>query len=166
MKKILIGVFIAVLIIAGFLLSRPKNIPTVDTQKSSSSSLSFSSEAASAAISAGSSKSSSKQPAVSSKSASSPVAGRSKVFNIIGQEFFFSQKEMRVKKGDLVRINFTSLDILHNWRVDEFNAKTDRVFGGKSASVEFVADKKGIFEYFCDVGDHRSRGMSGKLIVE
>ena len=80
--------------------------------------------------------------------------------------FSFSQKEIKVKKGDKVKINFTSLDILHNWRVDEFNAKTDRVSGGKSASVEFVANKAGEFEFFCDVGNHRSQGMVGKFIVE
>jgi plastocyanin len=29
-----------------------------------------------------------------------------------------------------------------------------------------VADKKGTFEYYCSVGQHRALGMKGKLVVE
>ncbi len=32
--------------------------------------------------------------------------------------------------------------------------------------VEFTADKKGTFEYYCSVGEHRVNGMKGKFIVE
>ena len=48
----------------------------------------------------------------------------------------------------------------------EFNAATEKVAAGVSSSVEFVADKKGTFEYYCSVGQHRANGMKGKLIVK
>ncbi|MBI4020035.1 MAG: cupredoxin domain-containing protein, partial [Candidatus Aenigmarchaeota archaeon] len=74
--------------------------------------------------------------------------------------------ELRVKQGDKVRIEFTSSNGFHDWVVDEFGAKTERVQTGGSASVEFVADKKGVFEYYCSVGEHRAQGMKGNLVVE
>ena len=88
------------------------------------------------------------------------------VFDVSGVNFAFSEKEIRVKKGDRVRINFTSTDGFHDWVVDEFNASTDRISAGGSASVEFVADQVGTFEYYCSVGNHRGMGMVGNLIVE
>lgn len=89
-----------------------------------------------------------------------------KTFEITGKNFEFSQKEIRVKEGDTVRIEFSSTDGFHDWVVDEFGAATSRVQTGESVSVEFVADKAGEFEYYCSVGNHRELGMVGTLIVE
>lgn len=94
------------------------------------------------------------------------MMGQTQVFKIIGENFKFSQNEIRVKKGDRVKINFESTGGFHDWMVAEFNAKTSRVNTGGKASVEFVADKTGEFEYYCSVGQHRQMGMKGKLIVE
>jgi len=65
-----------------------------------------------------------------------------------------------------VRIEFTSISGIHDWTVDEFFAATDRVSDGEITAVEFVADKKGTFEYYCSVGRHRANGMKGSLVVE
>ena len=90
-----------------------------------------------------------------------------KTFAISGKNFAFSQKEIRVKSGDTVRIEFTSTQGLHNLVVDEFSAQTERVNdGGGTVTVEFVADRVGTFEYYCGVGSHRALGMVGNLIVE
>jgi plastocyanin len=35
-----------------------------------------------------------------------------------------------------------------------------------STFIEFVANKKGKFEYYCSVGEHRAMGMKGNLVVE
>ncbi len=74
--------------------------------------------------------------------------------------------ELRVKQGDKVRIEFTSTEGFHDWVLDAFNAATGRVGAGASTSVEFVADKKGTFEYYCSVGEHRANGMGGVFVVE
>src|SRR3989338_317561 len=71
-----------------------------------------------------------------------------------------------VKQGDKVRIEFSSQEGFHDWVVDEFNAATERVGAGAASSVEFIADKKGTFEYYCSVGQHRANGMKGRFIVE
>jgi plastocyanin len=88
------------------------------------------------------------------------------VVDISGKNFSFSKSEIRVKQGDIVQINFTSENGVHNWVVDEFNAHTATVQTGGTSSVTFVADKKGTFEYYCSVGSHRQMGMVGNLIVE
>lgn len=91
---------------------------------------------------------------------------QTKIIKISGVNFAFSQSEIKVKKGDIVRIEFTSEDGFHDWVIDEFNAATEQINTGNSSSVEFVADKTGVFEYYCSVGKHRELGMVGNLIVE
>lgn len=88
------------------------------------------------------------------------------VFDVAGVNFSFDVKEMRVKEGDTVTINFTSNDGFHDWAIDEFGAATDRVRTGETSSVTFVADKVGTYEYYCSVGSHRQLGMVGTLVVE
>lgn len=85
---------------------------------------------------------------------------------VAGVNHAFDVKEIRVKEGDTVTIEFTSTDGFHDWVIDEFNAKTAQVRPGTPTQVTFVADKKGTFEYYCSVGNHRAMGMVGKLIVE
>ena len=87
-------------------------------------------------------------------------------FSITGKNFEYSQKEIRVKQGDRVRINFTSESGFHDWVVDAFGVRTEQVLTGASSSVEFVASQKGNFEFYCSVGNHRGMGMVGNLIVE
>jgi plastocyanin len=94
-----------------------------------------------------------------------------KTFELTGRDFAFfmdgeSRPEIRVKEGDRVRIEFTSTQGYHDWVVDEFDAATEKVNEGGSTFVEFTADRKGEFEYYCSVGSHRERGMWGMLIVE
>ena len=89
-----------------------------------------------------------------------------KTFNLSARNFAFSQTEIRVKKGDTVKIVLASADGFHDWAVDEFNAKTERVNTGATTEVEFTADKIGSFQYYCSVGQHRQMGMVGNLIVE
>ena len=87
-------------------------------------------------------------------------------FEIDGTNFAFSIKEIKVKKGDTIKIVFSSKEGFHDWVVDEFDVATEKITTGNTTEVEFVADQKGEFEYYCSVGNHRQLGMVGKLIVE
>ena len=94
-----------------------------------------------------------------------------KTFVLTGENFKFKMSETEnpdiiVKQGDKVRIEFSSVGGFHDWKIDEFNAATEQINDGESTFVEFVADKKGTFEYYCGVGQHRSMGMKGNFIVE
>ncbi len=92
--------------------------------------------------------------------------GEVKTFTIIGKPFSFSLSEIRVKEGDTVKIVFQNSEGTHDWVIDEFNVRTPRIGTGESATIEFVASKKGTFEYYCSVGQHRAMGMKGNLIVD
>jgi len=82
------------------------------------------------------------------------------------QNFSFSKKEIRAKKGDTVKVTVTNNEGTHDWNLDEFGVKSGIVPAGSSKTVEFVADKTGTFEYYCSVGNHRQMGMVGNLVVE
>ena len=92
-------------------------------------------------------------------------------FVLTGENFKFvrdgnDNPELRVKRGDVVRVEFTSAQGFHDWVVDEFGATTRQVRPEDGMTyVEFVADKTGAFEYYCAVGQHRANGMWGMLIV-
>ncbi len=92
--------------------------------------------------------------------------GTVKEFTVEGSNFKFSVAEMRVKKGDAVKVVFKNVEGFHDWVIDEFNTKTKQLKAGEQETIEFVADKLGTFEYYCSVGEHRKMGMVGKLIVE
>lgn len=89
-----------------------------------------------------------------------------KTFQVNGIPFSFDPKEIRVKNGDKVKIVFTNKEGFHDLVLDEFNVKTKQIGQGETETIEFVANKTGNFEYYCSVGDHRQKGMVGKLIVE
>jgi nitrite reductase (NO-forming) len=89
------------------------------------------------------------------------------VIDVAGIDFEYDIKQIKVKKGDTVTINFKSNKGFHDWVVDEFNAATERVTEKDGiTSVTFVADKVGTFQYYCSVMNHRQMGMIGYLIVE
>ena len=89
-----------------------------------------------------------------------------KDFTVTGSNFSFSLKEIKVKKGDTVKITFVNSGGTHDFRIDEFNVATKKIQGGTQEVVTFVVDKEGSFEYYCSVGSHRAMGMKGTLVVE
>lgn len=91
--------------------------------------------------------------------------GEVKTFEIDGGKFYFSPNSITVNKGDTVKIVFNNVDGFHDFRIDEFNAKTKQINTGESETIEFVADQAGSFEYYCSVGNHRQLGMVGTLVV-
>lgn len=89
-----------------------------------------------------------------------------KTFTITGTNYAFSPSEIKVGKGDTVRITFKNGGGFHDFSIGEFHIATNRLQTGGVEAVEFVADKTGTFEYYCSVGQHRANGMKGTLIVE
>lgn len=81
-------------------------------------------------------------------------------------DFAFTPNEIRVKKGQKVKVVLTSKDMKHDFVIDELNVAMPEVEEGNTGEVEFTADTVGTFEFYCSVGDHRAMGQVGKLIVE
>lgn len=99
------------------------------------------------------------------ESTDSSVAGV-REFTVTGSSFKFDTPEIKVKKGDTVKITFKNTGGMHNFVIDEFNVKTKPAQSPSQETVTFVADKTGQFAYYCSIGQHRANGMEGKLIVE
>lgn len=78
---------------------------------------------------------------------------------------WFSVKEIRVNKGDRVRIAVTNIKGTHDFTLDEFGVKQETPLN-ETTTIEFVADKAGTFEYYCSKPGHRAKGQWGKLMVE
>lgn len=78
----------------------------------------------------------------------------------------FAPSELKVKEGDKVRLTYKNTKGSHNFVIDEFKVQTEVINAGQDISVEFVANKKGSFEFYCGVPGHKAAGMKGTLIVE
>jgi heme/copper-type cytochrome/quinol oxidase subunit 2 len=86
-----------------------------------------------------------------------------------GSRFFVNNIEngdIKVKTGDIVDITFRSTQGYHDFVIDEFEVKTQKMNPGGTARLGFTASKKGTFSYYCSVGDERKNGMQGRFIVE
>jgi plastocyanin len=105
-------------------------------------------------------------PGQTGESTDSATVGVREV-TVTGSPFKFEPAEIKVKQGDTVRVKFVNAEGTHDFVVPDFNVQTKQLSTANAEeTVEFVADKKGSFEYFCSVGNHREMGMKGMLIVE
>lgn len=89
-----------------------------------------------------------------------------KEFHIEAKQFEFIPAEIKVKKGDKVKIYLTSLDVSHSILIPDFGVSiaADKDAPGEG---EFLAHKSGTFSFRCGIpcgADHKS--MKGTLIVE
>lgn len=87
------------------------------------------------------------------------------VVKMTGDDFRFDPDITEVRKGQKVKVVLTSIDMPHDFDLDEFNVDGQIAKAGETTEVEFVASDTGEFEYYCSVGNHRELGMVGKLIV-
>ena len=78
-------------------------------------------------------------------------------------DIFFSPREIRVKKNQLLDIEIEN-DGHHTFVIEELGIKTVLNIG--KSNLQIKPDKKGKFIFYCDVEDHRKLGQWGTLIVE
>lgn len=94
------------------------------------------------------------------KSSGNVVKEQVREFKLDATRFQYSPDRIEVNKGDKIRIIINNIDTIHGIRIPDFNVKDEN-------SVEFIADKRGEFDFYCTVfcgGQHRE--MRGKLIVK
>ena len=97
---------------------------------------------------------------------SQPAESSVKEFTMTAKQWEFSQRELRVKQGDTVKITISSEDVTHGFSVPAFGV-SERLSPGKTEVIEFTADKAGEHSFFCNVPcGSGHRGMKGTLIVE
>ena len=120
-------------------------------------------------------------PTLSAPSAAS--AEDVQVITVTAKKYEFAPSPIRVKQGRKVRLNITALDHAHGFKISpvpeggETGSEPGLVFSspqdctkiekGHMATVEFVAQKAGTYQFRCCVvcGFHH-HSMKGELIVE
>lgn len=81
----------------------------------------------------------------------------------------WSKKEIRVKKGELVRIRVINKDcVTHGFAIPEFDIEERIIKAGQYEIIEFTPKWEGEFVFKCIVQCSRDEHdfMTGKLIVE
>lgn len=77
------------------------------------------------------------------------------------------QNEIRVKKGEVVKLKITSFDVVHDFALPAYGI-IERIYPGKVTVVTFRADEPGEYPFFCTAscGFPSHVWMRGKLVVE
>jgi nitrosocyanin len=88
-----------------------------------------------------------------------------KTVEVEAGSFYYKPNTITVKKGEKVKIVMKSVDMMHDFNIDELGVKVPITKSGSTATAEFTADKVGTFEYYCSVGQHRANGQVGTLVV-
>ncbi|KIL35808.1 cytochrome C oxidase subunit II [Cohnella kolymensis] len=103
---------------------------------------------------------SSSQPA--SQASPQPADNGVREIKVTASNFEFDQKEIRVKKGEKIKLTFESKEGAHGFSIPDLNIDLK-----EPGSVEFIADQAGEFPFACSVicGAGHSK-MTGTFIVE
>jgi cytochrome c oxidase subunit 2 len=90
---------------------------------------------------------------------------KEQVFQITAKRFEYSPKDITVKKGIPVVLEFTALDRLHGFNCPGLGIRAD-IRPGKVTTVRFVPQKVGIFPFHCDnFCGSGHEGMRGTITV-
>jgi cytochrome c oxidase subunit II len=77
-------------------------------------------------------------------------AENEQVIKVTAKKFEYSPKEITLKKGVPVVLEFISLDRRHGFNCPDLKIRAD-ILPGKVSTVRFVPDKAGTFPFHCDV---------------
>lgn len=91
---------------------------------------------------------------------------KERVIKIVAQRFTYTPKEIILKKGEPVRLAFTSLDFIHGFNVPDLHIRAD-LPPGKITTVHLTPDKAGTYDFICDNfcgAGHED--MGGRIIVK
>jgi len=106
-------------------------------------------------------------PLLASVARSVPAqGGEAQVVKIVAQRFHYTPAEFRVKAGQPVVLEFTSLDFVHGFNMPDLKVRAD-LPPGRVTRVEVSAAPAGTYDFVCDnfCGDQHEE-MHGRMIVE
>jgi len=92
--------------------------------------------------------------------------GGPRVIPVVAKRFVYEPNEIRLKRGEAVVLELSSLDVVMGFNAPDFKVRTD-IPPGKLMRVELTPDEAGTFTFFCDVfcgSGHEE--MNGTFIVE
>jgi len=90
---------------------------------------------------------------------------KERVIRVTARRFAFLPREIRLKKGVPVVLEFVTADVVMGFNAPDFNVRTD-IIPGKVSRLRLVPDKTGTFVFLCDIfcGEGHE-GMSGQIHV-
>jgi cytochrome c oxidase subunit 2 len=95
-----------------------------------------------------------------------PLVGDDSEIRVTARKYEFSPNEIKVKRGDHIRLVITALDRDHGFKLEAFHID-QKLSKGEPVTVEFTADQTGTFPFecshFCGLGHQK---MKGHLTVE
>lgn len=91
-----------------------------------------------------------------------------KTVEVTEGDFYFKPNQITVNKGDKVTMHFSNVDgdDPHDFVLEGYNLRTGRTGPNGKATLTFVADKAGVFAFYCDLPGHKQKGMVGALVVK
>ena len=96
------------------------------------------------------------------QTSSTTVPADSKEIIIKASNYTFDTTEIHVKQGEKIKLTLENVEGIHGLQIKDLNVD---IKGNKSA--EFIADKKGTFEFICSISCGEGHmGMKGLLIVD
>jgi cytochrome c oxidase subunit 2 len=98
-------------------------------------------------------------------SASQPPS-KERVIKIVAKRFEYTPGEIVLKTGQPVRLEFTSIDFVHGFKIPDLNIRAD-LPPGRVTIIRLTPLKAGVYDFLCDnfCGSGHEE-MSGKIIVK
>ena len=94
-----------------------------------------------------------------------PTAPAPHVIQITAQKYKYTPNEIRVTKGEHVKLLLTALDRTHGFKIESLNIER-KIEKGEETVVEFDADHEGVIPFQCSVFCGLGHGkMKGKIVV-
>lgn len=94
------------------------------------------------------------------------LTGETKEFEIIAKNWEFSPSVIEVNLGDKIELHLKSIEGTHGFAIAEFGISETLTPGG-DIHITIIANKKGSFNFYCNVPCGRGHGgMGGVLIVK
>ena len=90
---------------------------------------------------------------------------KDRVIRVTARKWVFLPREIRLKKGVPVVLEFVTADVVMGFNAPDFKVRAD-IVPGKVSRLRLVPDKTGSFVFLCDIfcGDGHE-GMSGQIHV-
>jgi cytochrome c oxidase subunit II len=91
---------------------------------------------------------------------------KERIIKVVAKKFDFTPNEIRLKKGEQVVLELTTLDVVMGFNAPDFHVR-ENILPGMVTKAQLTATKAGTFTFFCDVfcgSGHED--MSGIITVE
>ncbi len=90
-----------------------------------------------------------------------------RVITVDGSEFRFTPNEIKVNKGERVRVVFRNTGQLpHDFVIEGTSLRTRIIGPGETDVIEFTASETKTYTFYCSVGSHRQNGMEGMMAIQ